>query len=94
MIAIIHENGIGDLVGFGWPGTLYESSALMGGPGKSYHQGGDLALFCDDHVESRKSELITRTLWHDSFWMFIPAANDAKRWNIDNQPHPETWPNP
>jgi hypothetical protein len=32
MIAIIHENGIGDLVGFSWPGYPYnEFTALMGG---------------------------------------------------------------
>ena len=91
MIAVLHENGIGDFVGFGWPGYPYESAGPRAS-GQSYHQGGDIGLFCDDHVESRKSELIPMTFWHSSYWMFTPTATDAKRWNIDNQPHPETWP--
>jgi hypothetical protein len=94
MIAVIHENGIGDRVGFGWPGYPYESRGPKGESGESSHQGGDIALFCDDHVESRESELIPGVFWQASYWMFIPTVNDAKRWNIDNQPHPETWPQP
>jgi hypothetical protein len=30
----------------------------------------------------------------DPYWTLKPNEAKAKRWNNDNQPHPETWPKP
>jgi prepilin-type processing-associated H-X9-DG protein len=44
------------------------------------HNAGANVLFCDSHVEYRRSK------------DWIKATEAArKRWNNDNQPHPETW---
>lgn len=45
------------------------------------HNGSGNGLLCDGHTESRKQRL-----WQE--------RNDSnrRRWNIDNEPHPETWP--
>jgi prepilin-type processing-associated H-X9-DG protein len=89
MIAVLHVTEL-SFLGFGWPGIPFWSG--------SFHQGGENAVFCDGHVESEKSELIpkytnrigvqssTGALW------FQPDERHAKRWNNDNEPHPETWP--
>ena len=45
-----------------------------------YHGGGANGVFCDGHVEyGKRSKWIQRT------------ESARKRWNNDNQPHPETW---
>jgi prepilin-type processing-associated H-X9-DG protein/prepilin-type N-terminal cleavage/methylation domain-containing protein len=44
------------------------------------HNGGANIVFCDAHVEYGKQ----------TNWM-KPVALVRKRWNNDNQPHPETW---
>jgi prepilin-type N-terminal cleavage/methylation domain-containing protein len=43
---------------------------------------GELAntVFCDDHVELGKRSVLYR-----------PTSDSRLRWNIDHQPHPETW---
>jgi len=44
------------------------------------HTGRANVVFCDGHIEQAKGE------------KWIEATDSArKRWNIDNQPHPETW---
>jgi prepilin-type processing-associated H-X9-DG protein len=44
------------------------------------HSGGGNVVFCDGHVEHGRQ----------AAWM--KASDSArKRWNRDNQPHPETW---
>jgi hypothetical protein len=61
---------------------------------RSFHQGGDLALFCDGHAESSLSERIRqKQLPPNGDWpTFTFDSNLAKRWNNDNQPHSEIWP--
>ena len=57
------------------------NSPLYGVPGVgSFHHGGANLVFCDGHVEYAKQAV----------WM---AATDGerRRWNNDNQPHPECW---
>ena len=44
------------------------------------HNLGANLVFCDDHVEYAK-----QTMWMEA------SGNTRKRWNNDNQPHPETW---
>jgi len=44
------------------------------------HQNGANIVFCDGHVEYGKTKN----------WI-IPTEAARKRWNNDNQPHPETW---
>jgi hypothetical protein len=60
----------------------------------SFHHGGETGLFCDAHVEAEKSELIQRRQYPNSYYAnsFVPDEAHAKRWNYDNEPHPETWP--
>jgi prepilin-type processing-associated H-X9-DG protein len=48
-------------------------------PGK-LHRGGANGLFCDGHVEFAKQ----------TNWM-APTTTARRRWNNDNEPHPETW---
>jgi prepilin-type N-terminal cleavage/methylation domain-containing protein/prepilin-type processing-associated H-X9-DG protein len=45
------------------------------------HNHGANAVFCDGHVQYDK--ILN--------WLKADAAH-RRRWNIDNQPHPETWP--
>lgn len=76
-------------LGFGWPG---------GAASENYHKDGSYnASFCEGHLESGKSALIPKELVGEIYsgvyrWNFKPDAAHAKRWNNDNQPHPETWP--
>ncbi|MBI4658865.1 MAG: DUF1559 domain-containing protein [Verrucomicrobia bacterium] len=89
MMASLHyEGGPGmGFVGFGWPGAVWWRN------GGSLHQGGDNAAFCDGHVESEKAELIPkRGIGGSGRPLFKPEQKHSKRWNRDNQPHPETWP--
>lgn len=51
----------------------------MSWPGK-IHRGGANMLFCDGHVEFAKQ----------TNWM-APTTTARRRWNNDNEPHPETW---
>jgi prepilin-type N-terminal cleavage/methylation domain-containing protein len=44
------------------------------------HRGFGNGLLCDGHTESRKQRL----------WQEL-TENSRRRWNIDNEPHPETW---
>src|SRR5262249_8792104 len=94
MLAVFHELFLfmdwEAHLGFGWPGVTWFG-------GKSFHQGGELGLFCDCHVESSKSELLPRgeeirDEVFGSAWRFKPDEAHAKRWNNDDQPHRETWP--
>ena len=44
------------------------------------HNGGGNVAFCDGHVE------------YDKQWKWMEASDAARRrWNRDNEPHPETW---
>jgi prepilin-type N-terminal cleavage/methylation domain-containing protein/prepilin-type processing-associated H-X9-DG protein len=47
------------------------------------HNQGAHVVFCDGHVEYGKF-----------FDCFKADDSHRRRWNNDNQPHPETWPNP
>jgi prepilin-type processing-associated H-X9-DG protein len=60
-------------------GTLHPYTPDFGGMYGTHNQGAN-AVFCDGHVEFGKV----------SNWL---KADDAhrRRWNNDNQPHPETW---
>ena len=60
-----------------------------------YHRDGlSNAVFCDGHVETSNPAHIPKTTNSYGNLAFKPDAAFAKRWNNDNQPHPETWPNP
>jgi len=86
MIAVAHYHIYWTyLMGFGWPGQPRWD-------GRSFHQGGDLAVFCDDHVERSRSDRIPQTESTAGVPQFKPEADRARRWNNDHQPHPETWP--
>lgn len=94
---------IGDGVFTSWGGETGRSIAGFGWPGVwvwPHHVGnrplGSSAVFCDGHVESSdpKRETAREMVVGDgySFWRFRPEDAQARRWNNDNQPHPETWP--
>jgi prepilin-type processing-associated H-X9-DG protein len=77
------------IAGFGWPG----------GEVSDFHS--DLrinSLFCDGHVETNDPNRIPKIAHSPSNtpipfpFRFKADANYARRWNTDNQPHPETWP--
>ena len=75
---------IGELAGFGFPAVF---------PWYGLHGRGFNAVFCDAHVESSNPKLIPQQ-WNANGWIdYKPDAARAKRWNNDNQPHLETWPN-
>jgi prepilin-type N-terminal cleavage/methylation domain-containing protein len=82
MIAI-GDASFGDIVGFGWPAWC------EAGP----HNWRNNGVFCDDHVEACRSDLLAKDPVPGAFYSwFRPDAAHAKRWNNDNQPHQETWP--
>ena len=95
MLAVAHTffppEVFSGLVGFGWPGLPANASPFT--PNALFHQGGDLAVFCDDHVEASHPDGIPKITNSGGWVSFKPDAQHAKRWNNDNQPHPETWPN-
>ncbi len=72
----------------GWPGPVVaigpydgrESRGLVSRVG-SQHRGKANVLFCDLHLESNLQQL----------W-FAPTEEARRRWNSDNEPHPELWP--
>jgi prepilin-type processing-associated H-X9-DG protein len=81
------------IAGFGWPGVV----------GTMEHKGRDNAVFCDGHVETSRPntlQIITPPAGSSSdprWWpwtglAFKPESSQARRWNNDNEPHPETWP--
>jgi prepilin-type processing-associated H-X9-DG protein len=90
MIAIGDACSWGDLTAFGlgWPGC--------GNTRPDHQDRRSNALVCDGHVESSKWDPIPGVLipGSDNAWKFKPDASHAKRWNSDNEPHPETWPPP
>ena len=81
MIAI-GDGSFGDILGFGWPGWN----------GPNFHGWYSNAAFCDDHVETSRSDLQAEMLPGYDWPRYKPDASHAKRWNNDNQPHPEIWP--
>lgn len=71
--------------GFGWPGL----------PESRHADRRSNSVFCDGHVESSNPNSIpkkVRTLPNSSEVLFAPDESHAKRWNNDNEPHRETWP--
>jgi prepilin-type N-terminal cleavage/methylation domain-containing protein/prepilin-type processing-associated H-X9-DG protein len=66
--------------GFGWPGVPQSNHADRRSSG----------AFCDGHVESSNPDRIPKIT--TSRTVFKPEAAYARRWNNDNEPHPETWP--
>jgi len=88
---------IGDTRNDGWEtgGLVINGIAAFGWPGghDTMHQNRrSNAVFCDGHVESSNPDLITKEKDKNGWTRFKPDAAHAKRWNNDNQPHPETWP--
>jgi len=81
MIAVLHWRAW-VFLGLGWPGWRRDPS---------FHAGGEIAVFCDNHVESSDPGHITGSVF-DGNWRLIPDESHARRWNNDNQPHHETWP--
>ena len=78
MIAI----GDGHAEGLYTARMLYPEGPWTSGdaPLGTVHNGGPNVLFCDSHVEYGKKK----------DWI-KPTEVARKRWNNDNQPHPETW---
>jgi prepilin-type processing-associated H-X9-DG protein len=76
-----------DMIGIGdYPELAYQDGDLTGAFDEqddfvsNRHNGGANIVFCDAHVEYGK-----QTNWMKA------VAGSRKRWNNDNQPHPETW---
>lgn len=73
--------------GFGWPGR----------PESGHADRKSNAVFCDGHWESSNPDRIPKKVrtfpdTRQTELVFVPDENHAKRWNNDNEPHPETWP--
>ena len=87
MIGVLDTSGSYEwrgMDGFGWPGSTDWS-----------HEGQrNNAVFCDAHVETSRNGLISQETNQWGAWEFKPDETHTKRWNNDNQPHPETWPHP
>jgi prepilin-type N-terminal cleavage/methylation domain-containing protein/prepilin-type processing-associated H-X9-DG protein len=84
MVALADTSAVSD----GWPGPVIplgpyyspESRGFVFTIG-SQHLGKGNVMFCDGHLETGKPDR----------WM--AATEDARRrWNSDNEPHPELWP--
>ena len=69
---------------FGFPGEITNNPF-------NHRDGLSNAVFCDGHEETSNPAHIPKTI---NSYRFKPDAAFAKRWNNDNQPHPETWPRP
>jgi prepilin-type N-terminal cleavage/methylation domain-containing protein/prepilin-type processing-associated H-X9-DG protein len=81
MLAFLHRFMVSfNFCGFGWPGK----------PG-TFHEGGENAAFCDGHVEACDSNRIQTKNDDRGNPRFVPDATHTKRWNRDDEPHPETW---
>jgi prepilin-type N-terminal cleavage/methylation domain-containing protein/prepilin-type processing-associated H-X9-DG protein len=69
-----------------WPGSLLLPKPAPGGPNplrvlpSRRHGGGANMVFCDGHVE-----------WAREFQWTNKTEAARRRWNRDNQPHPELW---
>lgn len=84
----------GEIDGFGWKWPRL--SGYSHGPQAN-------AVFCDGHVESSNPKRLPQQIdpegpWEldpvieaEGQWEFTPDAARLKRYNNDNQPHPETW---
>jgi len=82
-----------DMIAIG-DSLVYRISGF-GGPGvvRTRHQERrSNAVFCDGHVESSNHDAIPKMTNETWLVQFKPTEAHAKRWNIDNEPHPETWP--
>ena len=80
MIALSEPSGAETqiaLLGFVWVGAGTSASTNWTG---AVHNGHGNGLFCDGHVESQK-----QARWQE------PTDQVRRRWNIDNEPHRETW---
>ena len=75
------------IIGFGWPGAPAGWMDTFRSPHPVRRSN---ALFCDGHVEESQSDRFPKTT--DGY--FKPTENHAKRWNYDNEPHPETFQEP
>ena len=73
------------IAGFGWPGGTTMHRLLS-------HKDPS-ALFCDGHVESSNPNTSPKKTYTNGYTEFFPDPAHARRWNHDNQPHPETWQN-
>lgn len=62
------------------PGTMLLSGAFSTNWTGAVHNGAGNGLFCDGHVESRK-----QARWQEL------TDQARRRWNVDNEPHRETW---
>jgi prepilin-type processing-associated H-X9-DG protein/prepilin-type N-terminal cleavage/methylation domain-containing protein len=86
MIAFL--DGVGNSgYGFGWPGL----------PESGHSDRRSNAVFCDGHVESSDPKHIPKKVKTfansaQTEVAFVPNESHAKRWNNDNEPHRETWP--
>jgi prepilin-type N-terminal cleavage/methylation domain-containing protein len=85
------------IAGFGWPGKYF--GVWSGWPhGVGDRVLGSFAALCDGHVEtSNPDHDPTKEAYNVladgyTYWRFKPDQAHARRWNNDNQPHPETWP--
>jgi prepilin-type N-terminal cleavage/methylation domain-containing protein/prepilin-type processing-associated H-X9-DG protein len=82
----------GDMIAIG---DSYGEISGFGGPGRArtYHQERrSNAVFCDGHVEFSNHDTIPRMTNETGYVLFRPTDAHAKRWNIDNESHVETWP--
>jgi prepilin-type N-terminal cleavage/methylation domain-containing protein/prepilin-type processing-associated H-X9-DG protein len=70
--------------GFGWPGYV----------GWSHDGQRNNAVFCDGHMETSRNDTIATEMDTHDYLRFKPDEAHARRWNNDNQPHRETWPQP
>jgi prepilin-type N-terminal cleavage/methylation domain-containing protein/prepilin-type processing-associated H-X9-DG protein len=78
------DGGFGWPSGFGWPGWYW-----LGYHGEFRFNG----VFCDGHVEGCRCDRLPHKALQSVPWgQWTPDFNLTKRWNRDNQPHPETWP--
>ena len=86
LVAMIGPGEVGIIAGFGWPGC----AGLDRNHGR-WRQ----AAFCDAHVEASNPDRIPKATKPDGTiddHFFNLDAGRTKRFNNDNQPHPETWP--
>lgn len=72
---------VGDLFGGRDFYRTFDRASFRAANGR--HSGGMNMLFCDGRVEFK-----SKTAW------FERSAQARKRWNFDNEPHPETWEAP
>ena len=86
-----------DLIAVG-DGTIYRITGFgypNGADWFSVHENGaSNGLFCDGHVETSNPARIPMESFGNGGSIMKADANLAKRWNNDNEPHPETWVHP